>query len=200
LPPEATGSIDADADADADDDDDADVDADADVDDDASAHRCTCTPNKLDETLPRTRQQLQLPLSDLGNGLDAGDVGAAFAQDPSPSPSDALSDLPAVRPRRLSWASLLMRSLGVDGLQCPRCQSQMVLLALISAPRVVAKILAHLRLPSSPPPLAPARQRAEPEPRMFCDDLDQTHPFDADAPEPAASELSGATATPRGPP
>ncbi len=33
----------------------------------------------------------------------------------------------------------------------------MVLLALISAPAVVSKILDHLHLPSTPPPLAPAR-------------------------------------------
>jgi Putative transposase len=32
---------------------------------------------------------------------------------------DDLSDLPAVRPRKLTWASLLKRSLGVSGHQCP---------------------------------------------------------------------------------
>ncbi len=58
-----------------------------------------------------------------------------------------------------------------------RCQSQMVLLALITAPRVVAKILDQLRIPSTPPPLAPARQATEP--LMFGDELDQTDPFAA---------------------
>jgi hypothetical protein len=41
----------------------------------------------------------------------------------------------------------------------PRCQSQMVLLALITAPSTVERILDHLRIPSTPPPVAPARLR-----------------------------------------
>ena len=117
---------------------------------------------------------------------------------------DVLSDQRAVRPRRLPWASLLMRSLGVSGLECPRCQSQMVLLALITAPRVVARILVHLRIPSTPPPLAPARQATEP--LMFSDELDQTDPFDASASDSAdsasdsASKLTAWAVAPRAPP
>ncbi len=88
-----------------------------------------------------------------------------------------LMDLPAVRPRKLPWASLLKRSLGVDGLECPRCSTQMVLLALISAPSTVAKILDHLRLPSSPPPVAPARL-GDQQIHLLDDDLDQSDPLD----------------------
>ena len=94
-----------------------------------------------------------------------------------------------------------MRSLGVSGLECPRCQSQMVLLALITAPQVVVKILDHLRIPSTPPPLAPARQATGP--LMFGDELDQTDAFDdaSDAFDDASdSKLTAGAATPRAPP
>jgi hypothetical protein len=176
LPPEATGSRDEDA--------------------DASAHRF-CAHPKLEQTQPG--QQLDIPLAEPGAGLDSGDVAAASALGDDDEPgatSVAPADPPAVRPRRLSWASLLLRSLGVDGLCCPHCQSQMVLLALITAPRVVAKILDHLRIPSTPPPLAPARP--PPERTMFADELDQTDPFDA--PDSAASGLTGGALAPRAPP
>jgi len=59
--------------------------------------------------------------------------------------------------RRLAWAQLLRRVLLVDALSCPRCLAPMVVLALISEPAVVRRILDHLGLPSSPPPLAPPR-------------------------------------------
>jgi len=75
----------------------------------------------------------------------------------------------------------------------------MILLALTTTPRVVVKKnLDHLRLPSTPPPLAPARQATEP---LVCGDeqeLEQTNPFDA--PESDASELTGGAVAPRASP
>ncbi len=168
-------------------------------DDDADANAHRCAPNKLDEAQPG--QQIDLPLKEPDAPLDPGDLGAASAPGAAEDPgaSDvALSDPPAVRPRRMSWASLLMRSLGADALECPRCQSQMVLLALITAPRVVEKILVHLRIPSTPPPLAQAQQA--PEPTMFDDELDQTDPFDASDSAESDSELSAGAVAPRAPP
>ena len=179
LPPEAT------------------ADSSRDDDTDTSAHRCSANPQL--ET--QQGQQSDLPLGEPGATLDSVDSGAATDRDPADEPGamdGALSDQLAVRPRRLPWASLLMRSLGVSGLCCPRCQSQMVLLALITAPRVVAKILDHLRIPSTPPPLAPARQATEP--LMFGDELDQTDPFDAYDSAESDSKLTGGVATPRAPP
>ena len=163
---------------------------------DASAHRCA--QSTLDETQPG--QQIDLPLAEPGAGLNSGDGGAATDRGPSDEPGamdDVLSDQRAVRPRRLPWASLLMRSLGVSGLECPRCQSQMVLLALITAPQVVVKILDHLRLPSTPPPLAPARLDVHPS-LLFDDVMDQTDPLQA--PDSTASELASGAAAPRAPP
>jgi len=179
LPPEATAASSRDDDT------------------DTSAHRCGANL-KLDETQPG--QQIDLPLGEPGAPLDSGDVGAAAAPGSAHEPGatdDAMSDQPAVRPRRLPWARLLMRSLGVSALECPRCQSQMVLLALITAPPVVAKILDHLRIPSTPPPLAPARLDVHPS-HLFDDVLDQTDPLEA--PDSTASELASGAAAPRAPP
>ena len=82
----------------------------------------------------------------------------------SPVPEDAqTSDPPAeARPerpprRRLPWAALLWRTMGLDAASCPKCAAPMVLLALITDPPVVARILRHLGMPTTPPRLAPAR-------------------------------------------
>jgi hypothetical protein len=49
-----------------------------------------------------------------------------------------------------------MRVFFIDALTCPRCAEAMVVLALISDPPVVRKILRHLGLPDEVPPLTPA--------------------------------------------
>ena len=68
-----------------------------------------------------------------------------------------------VRPRRqrLSWAELLRRVFAVDVLVCPRCLGPMTILAALSDPPVLAKILTHLGLPSTSPALAPAQRRGQ---------------------------------------
>ena len=103
---------------------------------------------------------------------------------------------PPLRARRLPWASLLKRTLGVDGLNCPVCQAQMVLLALITATDTVTKILDHLRIPSTAPPLAPARLPAL-QADLLQDDLDQD--VFIDEPPCAAHPSSPSTAS-RAPP
>jgi hypothetical protein len=65
------------------------------------------------------------------------------------------------RPRYLSWACLLKRVLDVAALSCPRCHGPMVVLAFLSDPVVVEKILKHLELPTTPPPLGPDRSAVE---------------------------------------
>ena len=56
--------------------------------------------------------------------------------------------------RRLDWAALLMRVFAIDVLKCPKCEGRMRVLALITEPDVVERILSHLGLPVSPPPLS----------------------------------------------
>ena len=59
--------------------------------------------------------------------------------------------------RRLTWAALMMRVFGVDVLRCPACEGRMQVIAHIDEPAVVARILRHLGLPTSPPMVHPAR-------------------------------------------
>lgn len=188
-----------------------DADADADADASPSAHRCAhrCAASMLDETPTGPPLQLQLPLGQHGAHAPLTTAPTDVPAGPSPTATEepdtaldldagGLADIPVVRPRRLPWASLLMRSLGVDGLQCPSCGAQMVLLALITAPATVTKILDHLHIPSTPPPLAPPRQTAEP--LLFDDELEQTDPSDDVQPASATSKLTHGAAAPRAPP
>ncbi len=59
--------------------------------------------------------------------------------------------------RNYSWSQLMRRVFLVDVLQCDRCGGSMRILTVIMAPEAARKILDCLRLPSRPPPLAPAR-------------------------------------------
>jgi hypothetical protein len=70
------------------------------------------------------------------------------------------------RPRRMAWASLLKRVFDVDALTCPTCNVPMVVLAFLTDPHVVKRILDHLHLPSVPPPVAPARRRIDDNPSL----------------------------------
>ncbi len=58
---------------------------------------------------------------------------------------------------RLSWAQLLKRVFEIDMAHCPHCGGPMAIIAAIEDPSVIAKILAHLGLPTRAPPRAPAR-------------------------------------------
>ena len=55
---------------------------------------------------------------------------------------------------RRRWAELLRRIFEVDPLACPRCGSAMRMLALVTEPAVIARILTHRRTQA---PAAPAR-------------------------------------------
>ncbi len=59
--------------------------------------------------------------------------------------------------RRLDWAALLERVFAIDVLGCTACGGPRQVLAFLSEPSVVTRILRHLNLPAVPPPLAPAR-------------------------------------------
>jgi hypothetical protein len=83
---------------------------------------------------------------------------------PAPDPGPVAPGPPAParhRSGRGSWASLLRRVFDVDALSCPRCSTPMVVLAFLTDPTVVHKILDHLHLPSDPPAVAPARTMNE---------------------------------------
>ena len=59
--------------------------------------------------------------------------------------------------KRFTWAELLERVFAVDVLRCPRCGSRRRMIAMITDPATIQRILSHLRLPTKPLPIAPAR-------------------------------------------
>jgi len=100
---------------------------------------------------------------------------------------------PSKRPSRLVWASLMRRVLDIDVLTCPKCAASMVIIAFITDPSVLTKILDHLKLPSAPPSLAPARSPLD-EQDLFAD-TEFVDPVYREDPAP-----DDGMATPRAPP
>jgi hypothetical protein len=58
---------------------------------------------------------------------------------------------------RMSWARLLKRVFDIDIEHCPHCGGTLKIMAAIEEPTVIAKILAHLGLPTRAPPRSPTR-------------------------------------------
>lgn len=59
--------------------------------------------------------------------------------------------------RRLLWAEAMKRGLGLDVLRCEHCGGRREVLALITDPKVIRRILVHLGLPAEAPAIRPAR-------------------------------------------
>jgi hypothetical protein len=70
-----------------------------------------------------------------------------------------ITKLPRVS--RLPWALLLQRVFMTDALTCSKCQGRMKILAAITKPAAIRKILDHLGIPSE----APRRTAARPPPQ-----------------------------------
>ncbi len=86
-----------------------------------------------------------------------GEARCAGALPEGPGPRAAKT---AARPRplsRLPWAELLRRVFREDVLECNRCGGRRVVLAFLSERRAVKAVLQHLGLPTTGPPVAPAR-------------------------------------------
>ena len=58
---------------------------------------------------------------------------------------------------RIAWTQLLARVGEEFPLECPACGGDIRLIAFITEPGLIRKILTHLGEPVEPPPLAPAR-------------------------------------------
>jgi hypothetical protein len=80
---------------------------------------------------------------------EAGEEHPIVCVDPEPE---------AVRQARHRWAELLRRIFEVDPLACPRCGEQMRIVAFITEPRIIDRILDHLRRTQ----ISRRRQRAPP--------------------------------------
>jgi hypothetical protein len=80
-----------------------------------------------------------------GRGEGAGTTGSLLQ---SPRSHDT---------SRIAWASLLARIGEHFPLECPNCGGDIRLIACITEPGPIRKLLTHLGQPLDPPPLAPAR-------------------------------------------
>ena len=90
-----------------------------------------------------------------------------------------ISKLP--RGSRLPWAVLLKRMFLTDALTCPKCHGRMKILAAVTKPGAIRKILDHLGIPSE----APRRTRARPPPQAELSGTDDVADVDyADPPSP----------------
>ncbi len=65
------------------------------------------------------------------------------------------------RTYRVPWAKLLKKVFALDVLACPECSGWMQIIAFIAQPAVARRILDHLGLDSTGPPLS--RAQAQPE-------------------------------------
>jgi hypothetical protein len=83
------------------------------------------------------------------------DPAPGVTETPAPHESTTEARRPA-DPSRIPWAELLMRVFREDVLACP-CGGRRVVLAYLTQPGPVKAILDHLGLPSTAPPIAPAR-------------------------------------------
>jgi hypothetical protein len=78
---------------------------------------------------------------------------------PPVAPAHDTADAPS--PKRCGshyrpWAELLKRTFDID-VRCPRCEAPMKLVAIVTAPASVKRVLRHLGEDTDPPPRAPAR-------------------------------------------
>ena len=75
-----------------------------------------------------------------------------------PASAEADGETPSASTRtRLSWAELLKRVFQIDMTTCSHCGGSVRLIATIEDPAVIAKILAHLGLPTKAPPRSPVQ-------------------------------------------
>jgi hypothetical protein len=88
-------------------------------------------------------------------------AAAMAAKSAASHPPRQLAPRPPGAPRRSTWAELLRRDFAIDVLTCPHCGGSRRLIAFLTDPQVVRKILAHIGHPTEPPAPAPARSTAE---------------------------------------
>jgi Putative transposase len=76
---------------------------------------------------------------------------------PPEAPANDTSAPPKTGSRYRPWAELLKRCFGLDVLECPTCKGRMKLLALVTDPKSIRRLLRHLGEPTEAPPREPAR-------------------------------------------
>jgi len=72
---------------------------------------------------------------------------------------DALSA--SVGTSYIPWSELLRRVFAEDVLSCARCGGRMKIIATVTDPEAVERILTCIGLSARPPPMAPAREQQQ---------------------------------------
>jgi hypothetical protein len=91
---------------------------------------------------------------------DAADADSAGADQGGTGKPRNIDITKVQRGSRLPWALLLKRVFLIDALTCPKCLGRMKILAAITKPEAIRKILDHLGVPSEAPHrTAPPRAR-----------------------------------------
>jgi hypothetical protein len=151
------------------------------------------TPHELIEKLipliPRPRSHLVRYHGILGPAAEdrqkvvpkSGPVEYGRVTPAAEPPTREIDSSAMPRSNRLPWAVLLKRIFLVDVLECPKCKGRMKILAAVTEPGSVRRILESLGLPSEAPRLRPARSPPQTE---LGDDRAQPDDFHADPPSP----------------
>jgi hypothetical protein len=72
---------------------------------------------------------------------------------PPPEPAHDTAEAAGSRPRAaMSWAQRMRRVFAIDISRCPRCGGQLRVIAVITDPRVIMAILAHIEPRAARPP------------------------------------------------
>ena len=129
----------------------------------------------------RWRSQVIPPLPERAASAQPCTSAPRRSEDMAPAVTEAAGDdLASARPQRpagpsrIPWAELLLRVFREDVLLCP-CGGRRVVLAFVTERKVVKEILEHLGLPTTGPPVAPARIAAACEDPPWQDDLPELH-------------------------
>jgi hypothetical protein len=84
-------------------------------------------------------------------------AGPAAPPAPGVSPDLPTADTPPAAHARYLWAVLIARIYEILPLICPVCGRPMRLIAAVTEPEPVRRILLHVGAPNNPPPISPAR-------------------------------------------
>jgi hypothetical protein len=98
-----------------------------------------------------------LAIGNIGKQRDAGAGARAGAGHATGGCCDTLAKPRSHDTSRIAWAKLMARVGEEFPLECPNCGGDIRLIAFITEPGPIRKILTHLGEPLEPPPVSPAR-------------------------------------------
>lgn len=145
------------------------------------------TPHELIERLvsqvPRPRAHLARYHGVLAPAFAARSlvVAARGGDPPDNCPPPARPEAPPERPPRAArfpWASMIWRVFLKDALECARCAGRMEMVAAVTAPASIERILDHMGLPA----MAPTVHRPRPPPQTELPFEEHSPDFEPDLP------------------